>query len=484
MQLGAEASEGKVIIQDIVCAAVPAHDRDHPAGECKFAQVKPEQEKRLINSINALIEKAADIHRTQNCDANGDLKPESVNNIVRLITNEFMFYTKAPLTIDEFIILQQGIADLAAAQPENLHLVLGSFAVRMEEKPNHNKVMNVVPHIECGPEPKINFIVKNFPSELDPIYKEQQKDRTVVLDNLGINVDQELLGTEGVKDKLAERPVKINGNKIPFSFNNVLTCKTAGNERFLSCVDICFDHANAAAKNRFEHKLTTAVKNAERGKETEPLPELCSHILVANSNSVLPSKKLTEVITHVDPHCPPTDCKANTTKSPPSKSITMDFGTPIIVTTTSPLACGVLLDNNYRALVQQHNEKVVTPVPSAFLSAVSNGTKRMSAIFSRTPLSIPDASPTVPRKLKDTRENPVESTSGDLLKRLSSAKTQLEDNHNPSLSGAANVAHSAHSATMLLQMEHSATKSAIKPSTPPENDPENKSSVKVKGTRL
>lgn len=91
------------------------------------------------------------------------------NTITRVLTNEFLFYTKHLLTLNEFQILQQRIANLVKIIPENFHLILGSFAILTTD----NKVMNVVPHIQSGKNPVIDFasvhLYQNVLDKLDSI---------------------------------------------------------------------------------------------------------------------------------------------------------------------------------------------------------------------------------------------------------------------------------------------------------------------------
>jgi len=216
-------------IQDIVIASklnkegkTATGEFGHPenhGGKPADPNEKPEAViERLSNAIIDLANDAAAQHRASFCqNGTNTLRDDAKNRMTRMTTNEFFFYTQKPLTIEQFQALMKDVGEMAASQPENLHLVLGSFAVRTPD----NKVMNVVPHIECGPTPKINLIVKNHPSVIDPKYQEPYISK---VDNIS-----------GLK-------IQINGNDVPFSFNNVLECKTAGGTPFYSCVDICADH--------------------------------------------------------------------------------------------------------------------------------------------------------------------------------------------------------------------------------------------------
>ncbi len=484
MKAGAPETSGNIVIQDIVCVGISPEADKAPFGEfqgCVSVEYVDDSNRvdRLLSYISDLTNLAARTHLDQNCDANNNLKPECKNNIVRLVTNEFMFYTKTPLSLKEFSSLQQQIANMAASQPENLHLVLASFAVRTSDKPN-SPVMNVVAHVECGQEPKLNFIVKNYPSESDPVYTEEAKDgRIYTHKNVENSASPEQIGTKEAKEKekLNER-VEINGKKCPFSFNNVLVSKTAGNESFFSCVDICYDHKQAVAKQRLTQQLTTAVEKAQAGKATEALPTLCSHVVVSNCITIMPSKKLSEIVTHADPKYSPDQCKLNTEKTH-SQIKEPAFGTPVRVITTTPLACSPLLQEEHRAQVQAHNERVVAPTPpSAFLSVLSEGRKRASSLFTRSPVA--DERPKAKESTNETRvrsaSNAQVPSQDNLLERLSSVQNTLERHavENPSLGGALDTVNATASATVLLRQATTSEQAPKNDSTDLKNDTSSK----------
>lgn len=201
-----------ILIRDIVITATTRG----AAGAGEYDNKKNESETpsqtidRLYEATQHIMQKAADDHHKMNCNQ-GQLSPDKQNNITRVVTNEFFFYTANPLTLEQFEKLMQKINDFAKKQPKNLHLVLGSFAVLNSD----GKLINIVPHIESGLDPRINLIVKNNASTSDPKYNE----RTYVeVDNT-----QNLAGLE----------ITIDDKKNALSFNNVIQCETAGGLNFI-----------------------------------------------------------------------------------------------------------------------------------------------------------------------------------------------------------------------------------------------------------
>ena len=144
-------------------------------------------------------------------------------------------------------------------------------------------------HIECGPNPKIHYTVKNYRSGIDPVYNERVNNTIKVIPNINISKG----------DKIEHLGITIDGNTYSFSFDNVFECKTAGGIKFYCCIDICLDHAYAVARKRLNKKLDMAVK-ADPNIAGELLPIYCSHILTSNTIDVQKENSL-GMITHADP---------------------------------------------------------------------------------------------------------------------------------------------------------------------------------------
>lgn len=290
-----------------------------PTGEFNDAKADiSNQQDRLFQNIENLILTASSQHRANYCNEDGTLKSESQNNITRLVTNEFSFYTKKPLTIQEFETLSTKISEMAAQQPENLHLILSSFAVRTSD----NQIMNVVAHVECGREPRINLIVKNHPSDIDPVYTETVDNRRRVLTNFNIEEN----------DNPELHQININCVAHKFSYNNVFECSTPGGGKFYSCVDICSDHARGVAKKNLISKL-------KGSSASEPLAAVnCSHVVT--SNYINPQRNnILGPLTHADPYVSHKACKQGQENANKTQVTGTVFGTEQNMTITSPAIC-------------------------------------------------------------------------------------------------------------------------------------------------
>lgn len=222
--------------------------------------------KRLYNYISILINYTAKHHQSLNCKPGSiELKDEKKNRITRLLTNEFFFYTKYPLTLKDFEILQNKIFELAATLPENLHIVLATFAVKSPD----NKILNVAVQIECGKIPKINFTIKNNPSKADPVYFE------------GVHYRFPLLNTD-IDDHDPIYHINIKGKKFDLAFNNTFLCKTAGNLYFYSCIEICLDHYYRVARTNYDKALKAEILSSKK-ITYDQLTTLCVQSTVSNT---------------------------------------------------------------------------------------------------------------------------------------------------------------------------------------------------------
>ncbi len=331
MRTQSAGTQTPVMIRDIVVTAhspvVAAYRSVPPTGEFGDSSLlggyrAPEGEKtesvikRLYAQIEGLTLSASKTHREDNCGGGDTIEIGKENNITRLITNEFFFYTKKPLSIQEFQQLQQKIADLAAKQPENLHLILASFAVITPK----GEVMNVAAHVECGQPPKLNFIVKNNPSGIDPVYREETQPGQFVYRR---NVSKAF-------STISNLTVTVDAESRPFSFNNVFECKTAGGIPYLSCVDICLDHIVGVAK---QNLLEMAAPY--------PAGTLCSHIVVSNYTELTSEHCLSSSVTHADPVRSHINCKKmaeiqSQTSSEQDMLKPQIFGTPARTIVTAP----------------------------------------------------------------------------------------------------------------------------------------------------
>lgn len=337
----ADQVDAKVSIQDMLVIAKSTRGVANPVAEFHTGSVTETSEQlinRLYGYIDSLITQAADKHKTENCK-DGQLKPDRMNNITRLVTNEFFFYTKAPFSRSEFEKLQQKIFELARNQPENLHLVLGTFAVKTAD----DKIMNVAVDLLCGKNPILNLAVKNHPSPIDPVYK--RADGRIMQ-----NVDSR---RGHYLDN--ESPIVINGKSYFFDFNNVFECRTAGGVRFQFFLEICLDHDSALAMKNLEKYPFLRMRDAA----LEQISDQCSHVVISNSID-LEAKNCLGVVTHADPLLNKIeDCKKGVAILERKDNPDPVFGNAykLIITQSAPCS---LLPPEQKKLLDKYNKLAMT----------------------------------------------------------------------------------------------------------------------------
>lgn len=239
---------------------------------------------RLEDSISELMDDAQKSYQA-NCHKPGttDIDPDY---IMRLSTNEFFFYTKEPLTLKEFEQLQNKIAEKAKTMSPGVQLILGSFGVKTDD----GKVMNVTPHITCGPSPDFHFVVKNYTSPIDVRYK--------IPDGTGSTNTLPVLDKSKPSSPMPQ--IMVNGTPKEFTFNNVIPCKTPGGTPFITAIDICLDHAYGVAKKNY-----TALAKKDPAILKQPI----SHVVVSNCIDLKKENSIDTAIMHVDPTYSPERCK-------------------------------------------------------------------------------------------------------------------------------------------------------------------------------
>ncbi len=161
---------------------------------------------RLIQHVCRLLDIANDHHNGTNY------------HITRIGTAEFYFYTQAPLNEEQFIRLLDFSKSHAESLQENVHAVLSSFAVWIDDK-----LCNIALYATCGPKANMHTIIKADPSKIDPDYREA--------DSLFRQPPQDS-PSHGVV--LSDGRLLIN--------NETLTIQI--NDTFIQVITvICFDHA-------------------------------------------------------------------------------------------------------------------------------------------------------------------------------------------------------------------------------------------------
>ncbi len=336
--------EDLIVTGDLAAVSVQGPNKvaKMPLGEFELAGANPkDQTKRLFDYIKELSDVAATTHKSQNLDNSGIIKKGHENNVVRLVTNEFSFFTATPLTADEFKALHEEILKLAATLPENLQLTLSSFAVRTED----NKLLNIVANVECGKTPKIHCFAKNQFSSIDPIYYDVAKDGTKT-------PIPYITKTEMVKKMGVDATPKVSLKGLDIGFSNVFECTTAGKAKFITAIDVCLDHKYGTAKVELNRQLQGALTQARTTKPTDVLPIQISHVLTSNSIGLHPDNAVGRV-THADPYQTPW-VSPDYTKT--GKIGAPVFGTPTRIAITRERPCS-LLPETQMDLVQQHTNE-------------------------------------------------------------------------------------------------------------------------------
>ncbi len=371
-------TNNQIHIQDYIVRS--DSEKYNPIGECNQIGVdESTQSARLYQFISTLIDNISQIHQKNHCiNTELAIKKGSENHLSRLITNEFMFYTKKRLESDDFTLLLDKILDLAKKQPENLHLILSSFAV----KALNGKTMNVVIFITCGKNPRVELIVKNNPSSIDPKYYEEKYGIRTYFDNINVNIDKEDVF-----------PVLItHGKEYRFSYNNLFEIVTLGGAKKIMAFELCLDHAYALAKTKclayIESGLTYPLRI---------LPNQISQVISSNTIELEEDKILEENATHADPDIPPYKCKP-ASMIIKEKNISSNFGNKslncILMNSTpcSKLPKNLLtqVDNyNERKYVFVHQGPTVTQLLNKtmtegyklFSNTIHNATKTFTNIY-------------------------------------------------------------------------------------------------------
>lgn len=231
---------------------------------------------RLFNGINLLMTSAHETYLAESKLAGSE--EVDMEFMLRMNTNEFFFYTEAPLTLIEFEALQNKIDKRAREIPAGVQLNLASFAVNFENK----YLLNVAVNITCGNSPTVNFVLKNNPSHIDLHYKVKKQDGELyTLTPLGDNFD-----------KPEEPPfIKIKGKRHDFQFDTVLLCTTPGGTKYLTVLEICLDHYLGIGKS---HMKAFGAKNKDQGHLA------ITHIVTSYTTYLVEGNCLGSVL-HVDP---------------------------------------------------------------------------------------------------------------------------------------------------------------------------------------
>ncbi len=307
------------------------------------------QPDRLFLLITNLITRAAKLHLKMNFtkENNGvnnfKVKPGHENTLTKLSTSEFMFYTKKRLESDEFNALFNKIGKFAENQPDNLIIILSSFAMRAL----NNKTLNVVALIRCGKNSKIKFTVKNFPSCIDPTYSgKNDSDKYVTYENISINDDKEIVFPE----------LYIKGCLQHLTYNNVFQIPTLGGKKKLLGIDICLDHHRGVAKENCKKLIFSKLESS-----TKYIPTQLSHVVTSCTIDLKTEHSLENSVTHVDPEFSIISCKKGVSVETQTLLKPEHFGTRELNFIVTKPTNDNYLPKTLLPMVIRHNAKLHNP---------------------------------------------------------------------------------------------------------------------------
>lgn len=237
---------------------------------------------RLKAHIGIIFNLANQDHRANHCERIADgsyqIKQDKVNHITRLSTPEFSFYTKKPLTMQEYMDLYECISDSNFPLDPNVHILLSSFSVLNEQ----GELLNMSMFIEGGDPTNVYSFAKNTASHVDVDYGKSTKLFSQVQDN-------ESTTPSYVPTTIATQ----QGN--PTYTGSVFELKTAGGACFTQTIDVCKDHFYGYSKRQMEQRI---MGNA---REDEVIPHQIEQCVTSNYIELIRPNILSDRITHVDP---------------------------------------------------------------------------------------------------------------------------------------------------------------------------------------
>ena len=199
----------------------------------------------------------------------------------------------------------------AEKRPLGIHLVLGSFAIKIEGE----GIMNVTPFIRCGKPADVDYIIKNYSSTVDVSYQDTDGVTMTRLDSRDVS-------------SIQMPQLSIQGKTHTFSCMNIIPCTTSSGETLLTAIDICLDHQRGVAMSNLEEMVEA---------DMSILGNQVSHLVISNTVSLKPSKSIGKVM-HVDPEHTQTACK--------SIELAIPFGkNKINLYTHDPTPCQTLGDS-------------------------------------------------------------------------------------------------------------------------------------------
>jgi hypothetical protein len=269
----------QVFIRDLVVRTVPPHCYGESEAHTNPYTNIPENE-RLIGHIQALFSLANEDHRTEYClkgdDGKFKLKEDRKNCITRLTMNEFSLYTRSPLSADDFNKVLSGITEMAYNLEPNVHVLLSSFSVKVE----NGKVLNMSIFVEGGNPPALHTFAKNMASTVDVSYQDAEK--------LFSQQDRRLWPTYHADIAASETGLSVG-------MGSVFVVTTAGGATYTQAVDVCLDHALGHSKEIMARRIL------EDASPDEIIPEQIEQCVTSNWIDIVADSSIATTVLHADP---------------------------------------------------------------------------------------------------------------------------------------------------------------------------------------
>ncbi len=248
------------------------------------------QVQRILWTVATMACAAHTYHINKNCEADPErpgalrIKEDRKNNITRLVSDEFEFYTQhnQPLSTDDFQKIIEYIEEMAKNLQPNLVLILASFPVLGDDGLVHNTIV----HVQTGPSPAINIFAKTTKAMCDPVYEGHDTADLYT----GQYYDQQ--------DPESAPPTLLSdqhGFTIPR--NSVTKVRTVGGAEYYSLVDVCLDHSIGIAKKNLQHEISERVRNSP----LDLIPNQVSHVLTSSSFTPILEQTVGRMMMHADP---------------------------------------------------------------------------------------------------------------------------------------------------------------------------------------
>jgi hypothetical protein len=253
-------------------------------GESNCAEKKKQSFTRLTKHIDLIIKIANQYHADRHFTKSKKsilMKKSYLNSITRISLSEFSLYTNhSPLSLKCFSLLINKIEAMAKASHENLHILLSTVPVKIQ----NNEFVNYAIYVQCGPFPVINTFAKTCIALEDITYK-----------NLNI-FDRADVSNRSKSNESIMASLPLSHNDSAISQQPMIKARTVGGAEFLVLIDICLEHKARRAKKIFCHALQSSL----HGRSSDYISTQVNHVITSNSINFTRKSMITLAVTHAD----------------------------------------------------------------------------------------------------------------------------------------------------------------------------------------